>query len=105
MKKVRRLLRPSTLSLLVVAVLLASPSQAAPQIPLAAGSYKQLSLVMIAADRCGFRSFRIAGSAGSYQYLYTAGDLGSYPCISAWLKKSARRLGLKPRYPDDIYQR
>jgi hypothetical protein len=105
MTRIKRLLRSSALVLSAVAALLSAPAQAAPQIPLAAGSYKQLSLAMVAADKCGFRSFRVGESAWSYKYLYTADDLGSYPCVQAWLKKSARRLGLKPRYPEDAYQR
>ncbi len=60
---------------------------------------------MTAAEKCGFRSFRVGESAWSYKYLFTADDLGYYPCIQAWLKKSAKRIGLEPRYPEDAYQR
>ena len=105
MTRTKRLYRSSALCLSVMSALISAPAQAAPQIPLAAGSYKQLSLVMVAADNCGFHSFRVGESAWSYKYLYTADDLGSYPCVQAWLKKSARRLGLEPRYPEDAYQR
>lgn len=60
---------------------------------------------MAAADKCGFRRFRIAESAFSYKYLYTDDDLGSYTCIQSWLKKSARNIGLAPRYDGDAYKR
>lgn len=105
MTRIKRLLRSCVLVSSAMAAPISAPAQAASQIPLAAGSYKQLSLVMVAADKCGFRSFRIQESAWSYKYLYTADDLGSYPCVQDWLKSSARRLGLKPRYPEDDYQR
>ena len=88
-----------------MAALVSSPLLAAPQIPLAAGTYAQLTLVMEAADKCGFRSFHISDSAFAYKYIYTDDDLGSYPCIHGWLKKSAESIGLAPRYEDDAYQR
>jgi hypothetical protein len=86
-------------------MMVAEPAQAAPQIPLAAGSYEQLALVMAAADKCGFRSFRVEESAWSYKYLYTNSDLGSCGCIQIWLRKSARRIGLAARYEGDAYKR
>lgn len=100
-----RTLRSSTFGFAALVVMASSPVQAAPQLPLAAGTYAQLSLVMAAADECGFRRFRVGESAFSYKYLYTDDDLGSYPCIRSWLKKSARGIGLAPRYEDDAYER
>jgi hypothetical protein len=98
-------LKSAAFGLAGIAATLSAPTWAAPQIPLAAGSYEQLSIVMAAADQCGFRSYRVQESAFSYKYLYTNDDLGSYPCIQSWLKKSAQALGLSPRYEGDTYQR
>lgn len=100
-----RTLRSSAFGFAALVVMASSPVRAAPQLPLAAGTYVQLSSVMIAADKCGFRSFRIGESAFSYKYLYTDDDLGSYPCMRSWLKKSAREIGLAPRYEGDAYER
>jgi len=60
---------------------------------------------MAEADKCGFRQFRVGESPSKSKYLYTDDDLGSYPCIEKWLKKSARRIGLVPRYEGDAYER
>ena len=105
MIRIERVVHHAAVGLVGATVLMSANCWAAPQIPLAAGTYKQLSLVMVAAEKCGFRSFRIDESASSYKYLYTNDDLESYPCVQAWLKKSARRIGLSPRYPNDVYQR
>lgn len=105
MAGIKRLLRSAAFGLAGIASTVSAPAWAAPQIPLAAGSYEQLSIVMAAADQCGFHSYRVQESAFSYKYLYTNDDLGSYPCIQSWLKKSAPALGLSPRYEGDTYQR
>ena len=98
-------LPPSAIGFAALVALGVSPVRAAPQIPLAAGTYAQLGLVMAAANKCGFRRFRVEEGYLSYQYLYRDDDLGSYPCLQSWLKKSARDIGLAPRGEGDTYER
>jgi hypothetical protein len=105
MMTITRALRPSASGFFALVAIASSSLQAAPQMPLAAGSHAQLDLVKAAARKCGFRRFRVAESAFSYKYLYTDDDLGSYPCIESWLKKRARGIGLAPRYESDAYER
>jgi len=103
--RVLRSVRIPALAVAAATVLIATPGNATPpQSPLAAGSYRQLAEVMSAAEKCGFRAFRIASEEKSPKKLYTNGDSGSYPCIEAWLKRSARRVGLVPRWEGDTYQ-
>jgi hypothetical protein len=105
MTTVTRALRLAASGFVVLVAIASSSLQAAPQMPLAAGTHAQLSLVKAAARKCGFRRFRVGESAFSYRYLYTDDDLGSYPCIESWLKKRARSIGLAPRYEGDAYER
>jgi hypothetical protein len=97
-------LPPSAIGFAALVALGVSPVRAAPQMPLAAGTYAQLGLVMEAAHKCGFRSFRVE-EGYLYQYLYSNDNLGSYPCLQSWLKKSARDIGLAPRGEGDTYER
>ena len=74
----------------------------APQRPITAGTYKQLTIVMRAADRCGFTEYRIGVGYKGAKALYLSSD-GSYPCIEAWVMRSARKLRLAPTFEGDIY--
>ena len=84
-------------------ILMAAASQAAPQRPLAAGTYEQLIIVMRAADKCGFKSYRVAVGYQGAKVLYTDDDEGSYSCIEAWLRRSTSKLHLAPTFDGDRY--
>ena len=88
------------LRLFLVSLLFALPvpALAGPQRPLAIGTYNQLVVVMRAADRCGFKSYRISiilmGDGSRSRAVYTDDDRGSYQCVEAWMKRSGAKLGL-----------
>jgi hypothetical protein len=79
---------------------------AAPQIPIAAGSFKSIGVVLESAKNCGIEQLKVemypaswAGDARLY-LLQDPKDAG-VRCLNSWLTHNGKRLALVPRWSND----
>lgn len=82
----------------LLAIALALPS-AAPQAPIAAGSFDSIVDVLRAAKGCGVRGLRVEMYpttllGDTRLYLIDSPDLEEIRCLNAWLAANAKRLHL-----------
>jgi hypothetical protein len=83
---------------------------AAPQIPVAAGTFKSIVVVLDAAKNCGIEQLKVemyptswAGNARLY-LLQDPKDAG-VRCLNTWLTRNGKRLLLLPRWLNDDFSR
>lgn len=83
---------------------------AAPQIPVAAGSFKSIVVVLEAAKGCGIEQLKVemyptswTGDARLY-LLQDPKDAG-VRCLNTWLTRNGKRLALVPRWSNDDFSR
>lgn len=92
-----------------LALALASPL-AAPQAPIAAGSFESIVEVIGAARTCAVQNLRIAlyptDTAGEARlYLLEDSQSPHVRCLHSWLTANGRRLRLVPRWENDDFTR
>jgi len=82
----------------------------APQIPVAAGSFKSIVVALEAAKSCGIEQFKVemyptswAGDARLYLSQNTKD--ASVGCLNRWLTRNGKRLALVPRWLNDDFSR
>lgn len=93
-----------------VAIALAGLPAAAPQAPVAAGSYNSIMEVLTAAKDCRVQELRVSMyhttlNGDARVFLTEAPGTPAVQCLNSWLTSNGRRLRLVPRWWKDDFTR
>jgi hypothetical protein len=85
-------------------------TSSSPQVPVAAGSFESIVVVLEAAKRCGIKQIKVemypttwAGDAR--MYLLQDPKDAHVRCLNTWLTLNEKRLALVPRWEGDNFSR